>query len=123
MVGCGRCRKKLKADRLHWLRWRVAIRLGYRSVDEWQIDTPADQQAEQLAVAWLDRWGEESQLLAAVVHNSALVAASASGVTYKAEAFKNPSDYERELGTAEHEQPRQDWAAFQAVARRIAIGQ
>lgn len=116
--------KKLRGDRLELLRWRVALQLGYQSVEEWLLATPSDWQAKQLAVAWLDRWGESTDDVLAQVHNSALVVAASNGVRPDKDSWKTGRDLERTpQDAAAQDEPKQDWAACEAMFRSIIVGQ
>lgn len=126
MASGGGRRKKLRTDRLELLRWRVALQLGFQSVEEWLIATPADWQAKQLAVAWLDRWGDATDEILAQAHNSALIVATASGAKIADESWKTASDVERtpkDASDAANKEPTaQDWSACEAMFRSIIVG-
>jgi hypothetical protein len=97
------------------LRWRVAARLGFHSVDAWYDATTPDDRANMMAVAWLDGWGEEYQQIAAEIHNASLRAANASGAKYTNDDAKGPEDMRRCQHIERDTKPvvtRDQWAAF-----------
>lgn len=123
MVGSGGRGKKLRADRLELLRWRVALQLGYQSVEEWLLATPSDWQAKQLAVAWLDRWGESTDDLLAQAHNSALVVTAAHGCKVDERSWKTGEQMQRTPADAgQQSEPQQDWKACESMFRSIIVG-
>jgi hypothetical protein len=69
LATCQSRRKKLRDDRLELLRWRVAARLGFKSVDSWIEATTERERSYMMALALLDGWGEEWQELASRLVN------------------------------------------------------
>lgn len=99
----------------------MALRLGYESIEDWEIATDVETQAAQLAVAWIDRWGDEWKWLASEVRGAALIGAGAQGVDVPETAWAQPTDYEP-TGEPANEEKKMDWGALTSALSSMAFG-
>ena len=115
--------KKLLGDRLELLRWRVAAKLGFASVEAWERETTARDRANMIALAIIDAWGEEwceTKLSLAMQTRATLVSAGADPSKLPATTL---DDVRRKFVgiNDESKEPEIDWQAAAAAFKNLAV--
>lgn len=119
-----KCPGKLLGDKLELLRWRVAAKLGYKSVGAWEQDTTGHERAHMIALAMIDAWGEEWAENVAGMANQTRTALVIAGA--------NPQDIDHETANSvarrfvgvndDNPQEEFDWQAAQGMLKTGLTG-
>ncbi len=115
---------KLLGDKLELLRWRVAAKLGYKSVGAWEQDTTTHERAHMVALAMIDAWGEEWAENAAGMANQTRAALVIAGANSADIDITTVDKVARKFVGVNDDEPQQefDWQAAQGMLKTGLTG-